>query len=199
VAHLALLGIDTSTALRDQALVIRSPIAGMVTDLSVGVGEFHNDPAVPVMTVADLASVYLTANVPEKDLHAIQPGERAAAVLSAYPSDTVRGTVSIVGAIVDTVTRMTKVRVRLANPDGRLKPGMYAMITFATHPRPSVVVPATSLLQIGDSNYVFVETRPWTLERRPVVVGAIDSGRAVVRQGLSTGERIVARQVVLLQ
>jgi cobalt-zinc-cadmium efflux system membrane fusion protein len=198
-SRLTLLGIDSAQALRDQALIIRSPIAGRVTDLSVGVGEFHNDPTVAVMTVADLATVWLTANVPEKDLHGITVGDRAAAVLSAYPTDTVRGTVSAVGAVVDTGTRMTKVRVTLANPGERFKPGMYAIVTFSGRPKPTVVVPATSLLQVRDSSYVFVETKPWTLERRPVVIGPLQNGRAVVRAGLSGGQRIVAREVVLLQ
>ncbi len=198
-AHLTLLGVDTALALKEQALVIRSPIAGRVTDLTVGVGEFHNDPTISVMTVADLATVYLTANVPEKDVHAIQPGERAVAVLSAYPTDTLRGIVAMVSDVVDTATRMTKARVRVDNPTGRLKPGMYGMITFAAHPRPTIVVPATSLLQIGDSSYVFVETKPWTLQRRPVIVGNVDSGRVVVREGLSGGQRVVASQVVLFQ
>jgi cobalt-zinc-cadmium efflux system membrane fusion protein len=198
-AHLTLLGSDTSHALTEQALVVRSPIAGQVTDVSVGVGEFHNDPTVPVMTIADLATVYLTADVPEKDVHAVQAGEHATAILSAYPADTLRGTVLMVGDVVDTATRMTKARVLVSNPAGRLKPGMYGTITFAARPRPTVIVPATALLHVGDSTYVFVETKPWTLERRSVVVGVVDSARAVVREGLTGGERIVARQVVLLQ
>jgi membrane fusion protein, heavy metal efflux system len=198
-AHLTLLGIDTSNALSDQALVVRAPIAGHVTDLSVGVGEIRNDPTVPLMTISDLSSVYLTANVPEKDVGSVQVGERAAAVVSAYPDDTLHGLVSMVGAVVDTLTRMTKARVRMPNPGIRLKPGMYGSITFAAHPHTAVVVPATALLQVGDSTYVFVETRPWTLERRAVLVGSVDGSSAVIRQGLSGGERIVAREVVLLQ
>ena len=199
VAHLTLLGIDTGTALSDQALVIRSPITGRVTDLSVGVGEFHNDPTVPVMTIADLSTVWLTANVSEKDVHVVRVGDRAAAVLAAYPADTLHGVVAQVGDIVDTATRMTKVRVTLRNPGERLKPGMYATITFSGRPVPTVVVPATSLLQIRDSNFVFVETKPWTLERRAVVLGRLVGGSAVVREGLSSGQRVVSHQVVLLQ
>ena len=198
-SRLTVLGLDTSVVLKDQALVIRSPIEGRVIDLSVGSGEFHNDPTVPVMTIADLGTVWLSANVPEKDLHGIQPGDRAVAIVSAYPEDTIRGVVAMVGAVVDTATRMTKVRVTVPNPRGRLKPGMYATITFAARPRPRVVVPATSLLQVSDSDYVFVEVRPWTLERRAVVVGRLDGNRAIVREGVSGGQRVVASQVVLLQ
>jgi cobalt-zinc-cadmium efflux system membrane fusion protein len=198
-AHLTVLGIDTGAALRDQALVIRSPINGRIIDLSVGVGEFHNDPTVPVMTVADLGTVWLTANVSEKDLHGIRTGDRAVAVVSAYPGDTIRGVVAIIGDVVDTATRMTKVRVSVTNRNGHLKPGMYATITFSARPVARVVVPATSLLQVSDSDYVFVEVTPWTLERRAVVVGRVDGDRAVVRDGVTSGQRIVARQVVLLQ
>jgi membrane fusion protein, heavy metal efflux system len=198
-SRLTVLGLDTSVVLKDQALVIRSPIEGRIIDLSVGSGEFHNDPTVPVMTIADLGTVWLSANVPEKDLHGIQAGDRAVAIVSAYPEDTIRGVVAMVGAVVDTATRMTKVRVTVPNPRGRLKPGMYATITFAARPRPRVVVPATSLLQVSDSDYVFVEVRPWTLERRAVVVGHLDGNRAIVRDGISGGQRIVASQVVLLQ
>ena len=198
-ARLSVLGIDTSVVLHDQALVIRSPIEGRIIDLSVGAGEYHNDPTVPVMTIADLGTVWLSANVPEKDLHGIRSGDRATAVVSAYPEDTIRGVVAMVGAVVDTATRMTKVRVSVPNRGGLLKPGMYATITFAAQPRARVVVPATSLLQVSDSDYVFVEVRPWTLERRPVVIGRLDGDRAIVREGVSSGQRVVARQVVLLQ
>jgi cobalt-zinc-cadmium efflux system membrane fusion protein len=198
-ARLSVLGLDTSVVLHDQALVIRSPIEGRIIDLTVGLGEFHNDPTVPVMTIADLGTVWLSANVPEKDLHGIRAGDRAVAVVSAYPGDTIRGVVAMVGAVVDTGTRMTKVRVTVPNREGRLKPGMYATITFAAQPRPHVVVPATSLLQVSDSDYVFVEVRPWTLERRAVVVGQLDGDRAIVREGVSGGQLVVARQVVLLQ
>jgi cobalt-zinc-cadmium efflux system membrane fusion protein len=198
-ARLSVLGIDTSVVLHDQALVLRSPIEGRIIDLSVGAGEYHNDPTVPVMTIADLGTVWLSANVPEKDLHGIRSGDRATAVVSAYPEDTIRGVVAMVGAVVDTATRMTKVRVSVPNRGGLLKPGMYATITFAAQPRARVVVPATSLLQVSDSDYVFVEVRPWTLERRPVVIGRLDGDRAIVREGVSSGQRVVARQVVLLQ
>lgn len=198
-ARLSVLGIDTSAVLHDQALVLRSPIEGRIIDLSVGAGEYHNDPTVPVMTIADLGTVWLSANVPEKDLHGIRAGDRAVAVVSAYPEDTIRGVVAMVGAVVDTATRMTKVRVSVPNRGGLLKPGMYATITFAAQPRSRVVVPATSLLQVSDSDYVFVEVRPWTLERRPVVIGRLDGDRAIVREGVTSGQRVVARQVVLLQ
>jgi cobalt-zinc-cadmium efflux system membrane fusion protein len=198
-ARLQLLGIDTAAAMKDQALIIHSPISGRVTDLSVGVGEFHNDPTVPVMTVADLATVWLTADVSEKDIHVVRVGDRAAAVFGAYPNDTVHGVVAKVGAVVDTATRMTKVRVVLVNSGDRLKPGMYAVVTFSGRPVPRVVVPATSLLQVRDSNFVFVETKPWTLERRPVVLGRLFGGLAIVRDGLSSGQRVVSHQVVLLQ
>jgi membrane fusion protein, heavy metal efflux system len=198
-AHLQLLGIDTAAAMKDQALIIHSPISGRVTDLSVGVGEYHNDPTVEVMTVADLATVWLTANVAEKDIHVVRVGDRAAAVFGAYPNDTVHGVVAKVGAVVDTATRMTKVRVVLVNSGERLKPGMYAVVTFSGRPVPTVVVPATSLLQVRDSNFVFVETKPWTLERRPVLVGRLFDGRAIVRSGISAGQLVVSHQVVLLQ
>ena len=100
-ARLTVLGLDTSVVLHDQALVIRSPIDGRVIDLSVGAGEYHNDPTVPVMTIADLGTVWLAANVPEKDLHGIRAGDRAVAVVSAYPEDTIRGVANSVGAVVD--------------------------------------------------------------------------------------------------
>jgi cobalt-zinc-cadmium efflux system membrane fusion protein len=198
-AHLQLLGLDTATALKDQALVIRSPIDGRVTELSIGVGEYHNDPTIPVMTIADLATVWLTANVSEKDVRRVKVGDRAAAVLNAYPNDTLHGVVAQVGAVVDTATRMIKVRITLSNPGGRLKPGMFATVRFSGRPVPTVVVPATSLLQVRDSNYVFVETKPWTLQRRAVELGRLVNGQAVVREGVTAGQRIVARQVVMLQ
>ena len=123
------------------------------------------------MTIADLGTVWLSANVPEKDLHGIQAGDRAVAIVSAYPEDTHPGRRGHGGRRRrhrDADDQSARDR---PNPRGRLKPGMYATITFAARPRPRVVVPATSLLQVSDSDYVFVEVRPWTLERRAVVRG----------------------------
>ena len=198
-SRLSLVGIDTAAARLDEALVVRSPVAGRVTDLSAGVGELRNDPTIPLMTIADLSVLYLTVNVPEEDIHGVEPGERASAVVSAYPLDTIYGTVSTVTDVVDTATRVLKARIRVANPGNRLKPGMFARVTVVGRPGPAVVVPATALLRVRDSTYVFVETTPWILQRRAVTPGEVDNGLVVVHGGIQAGERLVARQVVLLQ
>jgi cobalt-zinc-cadmium efflux system membrane fusion protein len=198
-ARLTSLGVNPDAATRQPSLVVRSPIRGKVIELSVGEGEFHNDATIPLMSVADLNTVWLTASVQERDIRHVARGQFVTAVVTAYPGDTVRGRVLAVGDLLDPDTRSAKVRVALPNNAGRLKPGMFGTVVFEGTPERAVTVPATAVLQLGDTSFVYVETKPWAFERRAILLGEPFGSRVVVTAGLQGGQRIVARQAVLLQ
>ncbi len=196
--RLKLLGIDTEQL--GQPLVIRAPLTGRVVELGVATGEVHNDTNAAMMTIADLSCVWLTADVQEKDLHRVQIGDDAQARFAAYPGESFVGRVFSVADLLDADTRTIKVRTRFANADRRLKPGMFASATFTGSEREEVVVPSTALLQSGSETVVYVQTAPWTFSRRPVHTGAALPGdEVVVSDGLSAGELILTRDVVVLQ
>lgn len=196
-ARLRLLGVAPGSIGR--ALILRSPIAGRVVDMHVAVGEFHSDLAAPLMTVADLANVWVTADVQERDLSRVQVGMAVSAELAAYPNEPIDGSVLYVGDLLDPETRTLPVRMQFDNASGRLHPGMFARVTFEQTARPEVVIPAPSIVLQGDANYVFVETSPWVFERRAITLGPPSGNETIVTAGLRAGERIVVANAVLLQ
>lgn len=178
--------------------VLRSPMAGRVIEMMGAQGGYWNDITAPLMTVADLSTVSLTAAVAEKDLASVFVGQKAGVVLNAYPDLPLEGTVRYVGEVLDPDTRTVKVRLLLDNRDGRLRPGMFAKVVFAGASHPATVVPASAVLQSGLYTRVFVERAPFKFEARQVSVGASMGDRVEILSGLKAGERIVVKQGVLL-
>jgi cobalt-zinc-cadmium efflux system membrane fusion protein len=179
-------------------LVVTSPIAGRVIELSTSPGQYQNDPAQPIMIVADLSTVWISANVQEKDVRRVHPGDEAVATFAAYPGEPFPCKVLFVGDLLDPETRTVKVRISLPNGDGRLKPGMFATVTFQSKSLAELVVPTSAVVVRGDKSQVFVETAPWTFTRRDVELGDQMDGKVAIVRGLEPGTRIVVANAVLL-
>jgi cobalt-zinc-cadmium efflux system membrane fusion protein len=179
-------------------LTVRAPISGRIIELETAPGQYLNDPAAVVMTVADLSSLWVAASVPEKDIQRVSIGEDAAVVFSAYPDQRFTAKVQYISEVLSSETRSVKVRLALDNVEGRLKPGMFARVTLRGSEAQELVVPATALALRGDKNYVFVEKSPWTFERRVVEVGEPLPSGTCVTSGLSAKERIVTSGTILL-
>ncbi len=195
--RLRLLGVEPAAIGRP--LTVRSPIAGRVVEFGVAPGEYRNDPAQPMMTVADLSTVWVTADVQEKDIRRVRVGEETCSIFAAWPGECFGGPVLFVGDLLDPTTRTIKVRVALPNADRRLRPGMFAAMTFTETAAPEVVVPTTAIVLLGDASYVFVETAPWVFARRRVTPAAQLGTNTAITDGLREGERVVTRNAVLLQ
>jgi cobalt-zinc-cadmium efflux system membrane fusion protein len=179
-------------------LFLKAPVAGSVIDLQIGPGAFLNDPTAALITIANLDTIWVTANVPEKDTALVAKGQSADVVFTAYPAEVFKGDVLFVSDVLDPDTRRTRVRVAFDNPDTRLKVNMFANATFLAPKQNMLVVPTTALLLKDESDRVFVEVAPWTYEPRTVVVGLLQDDLAVVTSGLKAGERIVVKGGVLL-
>jgi cobalt-zinc-cadmium efflux system membrane fusion protein len=151
------------------------------------------------MTIADLSTVWLTASVQEKDIRRVTKGQAVRTTLAAFPQESVPGRVIAVGEVLDPDTRSTKVRIALPNPDGRYRPGMYATVNFLGDPEEVVTVPASALVQIGGSAFVFEQIGPGEYQPFPVEPGPQKGGRTEIRRGLAPGTVIVAENGVLLQ
>ena len=193
--RLRLLGMDPGQVGRP--LQVRAPVSGRIIDLATASGEYQNDPAAVLMTVADLSTIWVTANVPEKDIQRVAVGEEALIDFSAYPGQRLLGRVQFIGEVLSPETRSVKVRIELDNPGGRLKPGMFARVTLRGKELPELLVPPAALVVRADKSYLFVEKAPWTFERRVVEVGdALPEGTCIVR-GLAAGARIVPANTIV--
>ncbi|MGX9733360.1 efflux RND transporter periplasmic adaptor subunit [Janthinobacterium aestuarii] len=178
--------------------VLRSPIAGTVIAMEGAQGGYWNDINAPVMTVADLSTVWLSANVAERDLAQVAVGQTASITVDAWPGKAFEGKVAYVGAVLDPETRTVKVRVAIDNRAGAFKPGMFAHAGFAGASRRALLVPASAVLQSGPSTRVMVERSPLVFTPRTVQVGANHGDQVEIVSGLRAGERIVVKEGVLL-
>jgi cobalt-zinc-cadmium efflux system membrane fusion protein len=179
-------------------VTIAAPIAGSVTELDVGVGAFWNDPNASLMTIADLSSIWVTANVPEKDTALVSKGQQVEVVFAAYPDEVFKGEVLFVSDVLDPDSRRTKVRIAFPNPEIRLKPNMFASVSFLAAAQTAATVPATALVMKNERDRVFVEVAPWTFVPRPVEVNFQQGNSAIIKSGLAVGERAVVKGGVLL-
>lgn len=199
-ARLAQLGVRTGAGTGSGAghvLAVRAPISGRVVEISAGAGGYWNDATVPLLTVADMARVYVTASAQEKDLGQLHEGQEVVLAFDAWPQ-LLHAKVAMLDWMLDPDTRTLKVRIPVDNRDGRLRPGMFARASFVAPARQALMVPAAAVVQSGLAARVFVEVAPWQFVPRTVTLGAQAGGRIEVLTGLTAGERVVVKDGVLL-
>ena len=197
-ARLKQIGVDADTTNKARTVTVTAPMAGSVIDLAVAPGAFWNDATAALMTVADLRTVWVTAGVPEKDTALVAKGQPVDVAFAAYPGEPFEGEVLFVSDVLDPDTRRTKVRIAFANPGTRLKPGMFATVSFHAAARRAAVVPTSALLVKDDANEVLVEVAPWTFVPRKVDIAFQQGDQAVLISGVSAADRIVVKGGVLL-
>jgi|HubBroStandDraft_6_1064221.scaffolds.fasta_scaffold217568_2 cobalt-zinc-cadmium efflux system membrane fusion protein len=197
-ARLKQIGVDADTKSQARDVTVLAPMAGSIIDLEVAPGEYWNDPTQPLMTIADLNTVWVTASVPETDTTLVAKGQPVEVVLPAYPGEVFKGNVLFVSDVVDTDTRRTKVRIAFANPGMRLRPGMFANVTFFAPAQQVAIVPTSALVLKDDLTQVYVETAPWKFEARTVDLGFQQGDEVALKSGVKPGERVVVKGGVLL-
>lgn len=179
---------------------LRSPIAGTVIDRKVAPGQV-TDPSAVLFTVADISSLWVTANAYERDALRIREGEQARVTFPALPGQTFTGTVVLIGGQVDPSSRTLPIRVAVANPARLLRPGMAAkvLLPLDAGAQPVVAVPAAALQRLGDRWCVFVPRNEGEFEIREVGRGRDLGGEVEVLSGLRAGETIVVEGAFLLK
>lgn len=197
-ARLKVLGVSTDPRERSRLLTVRASMAGSITALSIARGNMINDPTQPMMTLADLSTVWVTALVPEKDLAAVSKDQEAEVALAAYPGEILQGKVLFVADVIEPDSRRNKIRIAFANAEHRLKPNMFATVTLLGPAQTRLVLPTSALLMNNDRTSVFVATAPWTFERR-IVEPQLEEGPSVaIRAGIQTGDQVVVKGGILL-
>lgn len=196
--RLVALGVGAGDGGHPGRLLVRAPVTGSITSLNVARGNMLNDPTQPLMTIADLSTVWVTALVAEKDLGSVKVGQEAQVTLSAYPERVLHGRVSSVSDVLEADSRRDKVRIALPNPDYALRPNMFAAVTLLGPAHSQVIVPTSALLMNNDRTSVFVATAPWTFRRRVVDIRLGEGATAVVLAGVAAGEPVVVKGGILL-
>ncbi len=170
--------------------VLRAPFAGVVTKFDVAQGELVG-PERELMTISDMSTVWVMADVYEKDLAKVRANTDVAIHVDAYPGRRFVGRLTYVSDIIDPQTRTAKVRCVVQNADGALKLDMFAKVSIATTDRQdAVVVPVAAVQRIDGQSVVFVRQNAQRFIRRDVEVGATAGESVAITSGLSGGETI---------
>ncbi|HLH34127.1 MAG TPA: efflux RND transporter periplasmic adaptor subunit [Alloacidobacterium sp.] len=182
-------------------LPIRSPISGIVLDVSTAPGELQRslDNANAIATIANIDSIWAVGDLYPNDVDAVRRGQSVEVRVNGYPSEVRTGTIDNISDAVDPTTLTLKVRVVLANPGHKYKPQMYATISVANLKRQAIVVPSTAVIRDGMKNYVFVATPDHKYARRDVELGETHERTVEVTHGLEDGEQVVSTGAELLR
>lgn len=169
---------------------VYSPVNGFVMALSVREGGSVESGAA-LLSVADLSSLWLIADVPERDASAIQKGDEVRALLTAGLPTPIVGKVDAVYPTLNSESRTTRVRVIVSNEEGRLRPGMLANVDISTAKRESLSVPSEAVIYTGTRSIVIIQDGT-TFRPAEVQLGAELGNRTEIVSGLKEGEQVVA-------
>jgi len=173
-------------------VTIRSPLAGMIESLDARAGMTLSAGAT-IAKINGLATVWLEAAIPEVQGALLQLGKSVEARLTAYPGQRFHGRVIAVLPQADVETHTVRVRLELANADGRLKPGMFAQVRLESGSRaPVLYVASEAVIHTGTRTVVIVADEEGRFTPTEVQTGADIDGKTVVLRGLTEGQRAVA-------
>ncbi|PCJ70592.1 MAG: efflux transporter periplasmic adaptor subunit [Rhodobiaceae bacterium] len=177
---------------RAQRLVdVRAHQSGTVLELGVREGKYVDSDDM-IMNMADLSSVWVLVDIFEDEASWVESGQTAKMRLGFVPGKVWEGVVDYVYPTVDTDSRTVRARIVFENPDGMLKPGMYADLTIDTDPKlEALTIPQSALIRASTSDRVILALGDGRFRPAQVVVGIESGGRAQILEGLSVGEHVV--------
>jgi len=171
---------------------LTAPGAGVVIEKEISQGEVV-EPAKKVFTISDLSTVWVLLNIHEKDLAKLKPGANVRVKTESYAGEVFAGKVAYIGNVVDPQSRTVPIRVVVANPQARLKPGMFATaeVVTGTSSTQSIMIPSSAIQKIEGKPTVFVEEKDGSFAKRELELGREFGNSVEVKAGLKEGEQVV--------
>lgn len=180
-----------------KTVTMLSPANGVITRKEIVEGARLEPGAMPY-EVVDLSTVWVLADVYERELRHVTTGASATLTLEAFPGRSWAGKVLFVDPLLDPKTRSAKVRLAFDNSALELKPELFGEVTLARAPRPVLRVPTDALLRGGENDIAFVALGDGRFEPRKVKLGEVGRDYAEVLEGLSEGDRVVTKANFLI-
>ena len=179
-------------------MVLAAPIAGVITELSAREGMTVAAGA-PMFRINGIGTVWANAEVPESQAALVRPGARVEARSPAIPDASFTGRVQALLPEVNAATRTIKARIELANPGGRLSPGMFINVAF-TDPatRETLLVPSEAVITTGRRTVVMAAEENGKFRPLDVEVGMESGGQTEIKKGLQPGQQVVVSGQFLL-
>jgi RND family efflux transporter MFP subunit len=171
-------------------LTINSPAEGYITERNA-LPNMYAAPSTKLYTVADLSRVWVYAQIFQDDIGRVKPHDTAQITVDSYPGRTFSGQIEEILPQVDMATRTVRVRLAMANPGLKLKPGMFVNVDLKTNLGRQLVVTASAVFQSGTRQLVFLNHGNGSLEPKEVAVGPRVGDSFVVLKGLKAHDSIV--------
>ena len=179
------------------AIPITAPISGTVVEKNVVQGQMIQ-PNMPLYRIADLSQVWIEAEVYESELPLVKVGQEVKVAVGSYADRTFTGKVDFIYPFLQGKTRTAKVRIVLENPEGILKPNMYANVELESGLGQELVIPASAVFDTGKRQYVFVQQDEGLFVPKEIELGPKVGDEVVVRSGLEAGQEVVVNGTFLL-
>lgn len=197
-ARLTLLGVPEAQIQRieqsgkaEARVTLYAPEAGVVWEIGAREG-MAVSPGVSLFRLASLRSVWVNAEVPETEAALVHSGAAVTARATALPDAVYKGTVATLLPDVNAATRTIKARIVLANPGGRLKPGMFVTVEFGAAAKSALTVPAETVIHTGKRSVVIVAEDGGKFRPQDVESGRDSGDMTEIRKGLVAGQKVVA-------
>jgi Cu(I)/Ag(I) efflux system membrane fusion protein len=172
-------------------ITLAAPLSGVIAELGVREG-MTVTPGMTLFRIVDLSTVWVNAEVPETQAALVRPGSRVTAQVAAYPEAKFEGKVGAILPEVNAATRTLRTRIELANPGARLKPGMFASLSFeGQQGRDAVLAPSEAVIRTGQRDVVILALGEGRFRASQVEVGRESGGQSEIRKGLKPGDRVV--------
>jgi RND family efflux transporter MFP subunit len=171
-------------------LTINSPVAGYITERNA-LPNMYAEPSTKLYTVADLSRVWVYAQIFQNDVGRIRPGDVAQVTVDSYPGRTFTGQIEEILPQVDMTTRTVRVRLTIANPGLKLKPGMFVNVDLKTNMGRQLVIPASAVFQSGTRQLVFLNQGNGILAPKEITTGPRVGDDFIVHKGLQPNQSIV--------
>jgi len=180
-------------------VAVRAPFSGTLTERHATLGEVI-EPAANLFTLADLSTLWIIADVTEKDIPIVEKGLPVEIKVSPFPNDVFKGTLTYIGDQIDPSTRTVKVRTEVDNSLGKLKPEMFATIFITTEVVSDVLaIPEEAVQTDGNKKIVFIDKGNGGFEKREVSLGLQIDSFYQIEDGIKPGEKIVTKGSFLLK
>jgi Cu(I)/Ag(I) efflux system membrane fusion protein len=178
-------------------LVVRSPIDGVVVKRAVEPGAFANIGDV-LATLADPKALWFLGNVYEQDIAKIQKGQTIILRTEAYPDKVFTARANFIAPTIDPDTRALVIRCDVDNPEGLLRPDMFASGKLQVGSSQAVVLPQTAIVRVREMRYVIIKTASDTYKRFAVKGFDLDGKQFAVTEGVEPGMKVLTDGAVLL-
>ena len=187
-----------STGRTQPRITLTAPISGVLVELTVREG-MTVMPGATIARISGLSTVWAQAEVPESQSALLRVGAKVQARSSAVPGTMFDGTVQAIVPEVNAATRTLKARVELANPGGRLVPGMFVTMQFIdTRTEKSLLIPTEAVIQTGKRTVVMLAEDTGAFRPVDVEIGIESGGQTEIKRGLHAGQRVVVSSQFLI-